>query len=504
MLPGAHTLGRSRTFLVVSALGLLMAPVSARAFGELCGAHLWFGGTDHAFTGHYCIQVTPGMTERILGSPSGLAYAGSSGIGIKLSAADGGPVGVSEFWITGGQFSGEPPDNCNGISPPYPLVCNNPYSGPTDRQLECSDPVFEATNYCGYPYFDISDANGSQITWYPTFGGHGNIGFYVKIDDNNFYSAAGGIEMRSTDIDGDGDTDEDDENAMVAAINSPTPDVLTYDLNFDNVVDAGDLAILVAEANRRDGSNLPYARARCTHQADYTPTYDWNNYKMYPPAAVTLSGGRGASTETVVWTAPGDDGNTGTATTYDLRISTTPITSANFGNMDQVGTGAPAPAGTPECVTVQFLQPNTNYYYALKTMDDLGNWSAMSNCLTLKTRVSGTEVGCEPGLMSPVTDGTPGPAELTLTVQTAANVTPGQLRLSYAVPQAVAGAPLDIAVFDVAGRNVGTIEKGIAAAGMHSIAWNINQGGGSARAGFYFVRLRVGEEVRTRTAIVNP
>jgi hypothetical protein len=203
----------------------------------------------------------------------------------------------------------------------------------------------------------------------------------------------------------------------------------------------------------------------------------------------------------VVWTAPGDDGNTGTATAYDLRTSTTPITSANFGNCDPVGTGAPAPAGTPECVSVQVLQPNTTYYYALKTIDDLGNWSAMSNCLTLKTRVSGTEVQCEPGLMSPVTDGTPGPAELALTVQAASS---GQLRLSYAVPQSAAGAPLEIAVFDVAGRNVGTVEKGIAAAGTHSIAWNIAQSGGaSAGAGFYFVRLRVGGEVRTRPAIVN-
>ena len=47
----------------------------------------------------------------------------------------------------------------------------------------------------------------------------------------------------------------------------------------------------------------------------------------------------------VKWIAPGDDGTTGTATAYDLRWSTSPITPSNFGSASAVATGAPAVGG---------------------------------------------------------------------------------------------------------------------------------------------------------------
>jgi hypothetical protein len=81
----------------------------------------------------------------------------------------------------------------------------------------------------------------------------------------------------------------------------------------------------------------------------------------------------------VAWTAPGDDGMTGTATLYDLRWSTSPITSANFGSAaSALPEPVPAVAGTVQTYTLSGLAQATTYYFAIRTRDDAGNWSAVS------------------------------------------------------------------------------------------------------------------------------
>ena len=83
---------------------------------------------------------------------------------------------------------------------------------------------------------------------------------------------------------------------------------------------------------------------------------------------------------TLAWTAVGDNGSTGTATTYDLRYSTSAITAANFASATQV-TGEPAPhvAGTAESMTVAGLSSSATYFFALKVADEVPNWSGLSN-----------------------------------------------------------------------------------------------------------------------------
>ena len=83
---------------------------------------------------------------------------------------------------------------------------------------------------------------------------------------------------------------------------------------------------------------------------------------------------------TLAWTASGDDGGVGTATSYDVRYSTLPITGANWASADQAaGEPAPNPAGSPESFTVTGLNANTQYYFALKAIDNAGNPSGLSN-----------------------------------------------------------------------------------------------------------------------------
>lgn len=106
------------------------------------------------------------------------------------------------------------------------------------------------------------------------------------------------------------------------------------------------------------------------------------------PAAIfdlALSGPSN-SAMTVSWTTPGDDGSTGTATSYDLRYSTSLITSGNFSSATQV-TGEPTPlvAGTSQSMAVTGLLPSTTYFFAIETSDEIPNTSAISNVPSLAT-----------------------------------------------------------------------------------------------------------------------
>lgn len=101
-----------------------------------------------------------------------------------------------------------------------------------------------------------------------------------------------------------------------------------------------------------------------------------------PPAAITdLAATNPTSTSiTLTWTAPGDDGNSGTASQYDIRYSTSNITESNWGSATQC-TGEPTPktAGSSESFVVTGLNSNTKYYFAIKTADEVLNWSGLSN-----------------------------------------------------------------------------------------------------------------------------
>lgn len=89
-----------------------------------------------------------------------------------------------------------------------------------------------------------------------------------------------------------------------------------------------------------------------------------------------------SDTLVIVWTAPGDDGTIGRATSYELRMSTDPISDANYAAATQLG-GMPNPAnaGTRQRTVVRGLTRGTTYYFALKSTDDVGNISSISNVL---------------------------------------------------------------------------------------------------------------------------
>ncbi len=134
----------------------------------------------------------------------------------------------------------------------------------------------------------------------------------------------------------------------------------------------------------------------------------------------------GSSHAILSWTATGDDGEVGTASSYDLRYSTSPIDAGNFDLATSAGAlPHPAAAGTHETFEVGGLDFDTQYYFALVAVDEQQNRSGLSNV------PDGTTLGAPDLEYAPVsfTENllTGGSASQTLTIQ---NVAEGSLDFS--------------------------------------------------------------------------
>lgn len=92
------------------------------------------------------------------------------------------------------------------------------------------------------------------------------------------------------------------------------------------------------------------------------------------------------SSVTMAWTAPGDDGMSGTVSQYDMRMDTRPI------NPDEAllapvigGEPDPAPGGETQRMTIIGLTPSTTYWFAVRAQDRVGNVSPFSNVASSTT-----------------------------------------------------------------------------------------------------------------------
>ena len=90
---------------------------------------------------------------------------------------------------------------------------------------------------------------------------------------------------------------------------------------------------------------------------------------------------------TLSWHAPGDNGQEGRASQYDLRVSNVGLDEATFASADRVSVPRlPGNAGRAETLTVA-LSGEGLRYFALKTADEVPNWSPISNVATAQLDV---------------------------------------------------------------------------------------------------------------------
>jgi hypothetical protein len=109
---------------------------------------------------------------------------------------------------------------------------------------------------------------------------------------------------------------------------------------------------------------------------------------VVPPAPVSdlLAFNPTSSSIQISFTATGDDGVLGTATSYEVRRSESPITAGNFGAATPV-TGEPTPStpGTLQGMVITGLDPSTTYFIAMKVEDETGAASLLSNVVSAAT-----------------------------------------------------------------------------------------------------------------------
>jgi len=227
------------------------------------------------------------------------------------------------------------------------------------------------------------------------------------------------------------------------------------------------------------------------------------------PGNIFVTTSAGNASMALTWTAPGDDGTSGTASEYDLRFSPTSITAANFDSTARATITAPHAAGSQECRVVTGLCTGTLYYFAIKTKDERDHWSGISNVTTGITKSSGSVAKCGRGTLqvqsgpSDDADAPPdSPGSLSFS-KPYPNPARGSTRFQIDVPGSIQGAKLRIDVFDVAGRRVRSLVDQTASQGQSQIEWNLlDSSGRRVASGLYMIRVGVGDTRKTFPVLV--
>jgi hypothetical protein len=193
----------------------------------------------------------------------------------------------------------------------------------------------------------------------------------------------------------------------------------------------------------------------------------------------------GAGTVTLAWTAPGEDSLSGRAYRYDLRFSQRAITPQTF-QLATPAAGLPAPGapGTAQTYALEGLKSGVTYYFAIKAVDQAGNWSAMSNVIArLPQEVAGLPEGGGLAFSAPW----PNPART-------------QSQFAFSLPEAT---QVRVEVFDVTGRLVRLLADGPRSAGTQDLFFDTCDDRGQWLApGVYLVRARLGSATFTRRLVI--
>lgn len=88
----------------------------------------------------------------------------------------------------------------------------------------------------------------------------------------------------------------------------------------------------------------------------------------------------------LTWMTPGDDGDTGTASYYEIYYGPTPFDSTSLSSATAIS-GAPTPlsAGSLQTLVVESLPGESTYYFAIRAVDEVGNVGTLSQVTPVTT-----------------------------------------------------------------------------------------------------------------------
>lgn len=205
------------------------------------------------------------------------------------------------------------------------------------------------------------------------------------------------------------------------------------------------------------------------------------------PALRAAAADRGSSEIMLEWTAPGDDGRIGSANRYDVRYSEATLTEDTFYLAQRAQTTPqPARAGTKQGIKITGLEPSKRYYFALKTSDESGNWSPMSNVVSMRAP-----------------DPTSHPQRFAVALS-APYPMPARDHIQFEMTLPREGL-IHVKVIDASGREVKTLAYGHYPAGVSVRKWELNdERGVRLRPGQYWLLGVLGETRVTRPLTVVP
>jgi len=113
-----------------------------------------------------------------------------------------------------------------------------------------------------------------------------------------------------------------------------------------------------------------------------------------PGAISNLTAVPGDSDKSVglAWTAPGDDGSSGTAVRYHVWFNTEPITTGNLGDCKELAMPiAPQAAGTSEHFAFQMPEADKLYYFVVQAQDEAENLGPISSWASTTSYATDTD-----------------------------------------------------------------------------------------------------------------
>jgi FlgD Ig-like domain/Fibronectin type III domain len=201
-----------------------------------------------------------------------------------------------------------------------------------------------------------------------------------------------------------------------------------------------------------------------------------------PPGKILDLGaatGRGQGEATLSWTSPGNDAYSGTADHYSIRYSTVALNEANWLAATAV-TSPPFPqqAGRTEQLVVDGLTTGATYYFGIKTYDEAGNASPISNLAIINIVLDVADDGLPLPRRNRLLGNHPNPFNSTTVID-------------Y---QISSRAHVKVSVYDLLGQRVSTLVDAVKAVGNYSASWDgTNSRGESVASGIYFCRMDVND-----------
>ena len=213
--------------------------------------------------------------------------------------------------------------------------------------------------------------------------------------------------------------------------------------------------------------------------------YEFDLAPGAPTLALVSFGNKSVAAE---WINAGDDGDVGTAGTYQVLTKS----------------GAPGAPGTSQCAVVTGLNGCAQYQVSVMIMDQDNGQTAVSSVVIGSTTCSGGLAGCSARPGSAPSAAVLGEEDFPLVLGPAdPNPSTGTSTLTWSIPRGRVGVQYDLSLFDVAGRKVSIVAKGAAKAGRFAQVVSFRASGGTAlRNGIYFLRLRIGDQVMGRKVIL--